>query len=219
MFIGHFALGLGLKRLARQTNLGWLIAAVCFLDLLWPFFMLAGLEQVEIDPGNTAFTPLKFVSYPYTHSLAMAAVWAILFGGIYFAVSKYKAGAIAVGVGVLSHWFLDFIVHRPDLPIYPGGPKFGLGVWNSIPETLVLEGVMFAIGLFIYLTSTRARDRVGSYAIWIFVAVLLLSYVGNVLSPPPPSATSLIFFAPLVWIFVALAVWADRHRTAARAEG
>jgi hypothetical protein len=212
MFIGHFAAGLALKRFAPQANLGWLIASVCFLDLLWPFFLMAGLEHVEIDPGNTAFTPLNFVSYPYTHSLAMSMVWAAVFAGVYFALTKYSAAAIAVGLGVASHWFLDWVVHRPDLSLYPGGEKFGLGVWNSIPLTLALEAGMFAIGLWIYLTTTRARDRVGSYAIWIFVVVLLLSYIGNVLSPPPPSETALIYFTPLVWIFVALAVWADRHR-------
>lgn len=213
MFIGHFAAGLALKRLAPNTNLGWLIAAVCFLDLLWPFFLLAGLERVRIDPGNTAFTPLEFVSYPFTHSLLMAIVWSAIFAGVYFAISRYVAGAVAVGIGVVSHWFLDLIVHRPDLPIYPGSDKFGLGLWNSVAGTLIVESLLFAAGLWIYLRMTRARTRTGTYAIWIFVAVLLLSYIGNAIGPPPPNETTLIYFTPLVWIFVALAVWADRHRS------
>ena len=213
MFIGHFAVGFALKKIAPQTNLGWLIAAVCFLDLLWPFFLLAGLESLEIDPGNTAFTPLNFTAYPYTHSLVMAAVWAIILGGIYFSISKYKIGAITVGVGVVSHWLLDFLVHRPDLPLYPGGEKYGLGIWNSIPATLILEVLMFAGGVWIYLRSTRARDRAGKYLLWIFVAILVLSYFGNLLSPPPPSARAVAYFAPLVWIYIVLAAWTDRHRT------
>ena len=214
MFIGHFAAGLALKRFAPRTNLGWLIAAVCFLDLLWPFFLLAGLERVRIDPGNTAFTPLDFVFYPFTHSLQMAVVWAIVFGGAYYIFSSYRAGAIAVGIGVVSHWFLDLIVHRPDLQLYAGGEKYGFGLWNSIAGTLVVESLMFAAGVWIYLKATRARDRIGIYAFWIFVAILVLSYVGNALGPPPPSETTLIYFTPLVWIFVALAAWADRHRAA-----
>jgi membrane-bound metal-dependent hydrolase YbcI (DUF457 family) len=214
MFIGHFAVGFALKRFAPQTNLGWLIAAVCFVDILWPFFLLAGLETVEIDPGNTAFTPLNFVSYPFTHSLWMGMVWAITFGGIYFVFSNYRMGAIAVGIGVVSHWFLDAIVHRPDLPLYPGGEKFGLGLWNSVPATLVLETAMFAAGVFIYLKTTRAKDRTGKYALWAFVVILLLSYFGNVVGPPPPNAKALVFFAPVVWIYIALAAWADRHRAA-----
>ena len=214
MFIGHFAAGLALKRFAPRTNLGWLIAAVCFLDLLWPFFLFAGLERVRIDPGNTAFTPLDFVFYPFTHSLQMAAVWAIFFGGAYYVFSNYRAGAIAIGVGVVSHWFLDLIVHRPDLQLYAGGDKYGFGLWNSIAGTLAVECLMFAAGILIYLRATRARDRVGVYAFWILVAILLLSYIGSALGPPPPSETAIIYFTPLVWIFVALATWTDRHRVA-----
>jgi membrane-bound metal-dependent hydrolase YbcI (DUF457 family) len=212
MFIGHFAIGFTLKRFAPQTNLGWLIAAVCFLDLLWPVFLIAGLESVEIDPGNTAFTPLNFVSYPYSHSLAMAAVWSIVLGAIYFLISKYRAGSMAVGIGVVSHWFLDWLVHRPDLPLYPGSDKFGLGIWNSVPATLTLEVAMFAAGLWIYLKTTRSIDRTGTYVLWVFVAFLVVSYIANVVGPPPPSPTALAFFAPLVWIYVALAWWADNHR-------
>ncbi len=213
MFIGHFAAGLALKRLAPETNLGWFIAAVCFLDLIWPFFLLAGLESVQIDPGNTAFTPLNFVSYPYSHSLLMAVIWSLVVGGVYFLAKRYRSGAIAIGIGVISHWFLDAIVHRPDLPLYPGGAgKVGLGVWNSIPATLILESLMFLAGVWIYIKTTRAKDRVGSFAFWTFVLILLFSYVANVLSPPPSSAELLPYFAPLVWIYVALGAWGDKHR-------
>ncbi|MEP6850195.1 MAG: hypothetical protein ABI999_15155 [Acidobacteriota bacterium] len=213
MFIGHFAVAFGLKRVAPRTNLGWLVAAVAFLDLLWPIFVLLGLERVEIEPGNTAFTPLNFVSYPYSHSLLMAAVWAVVFGGIYFAVSRYKIGAIAVAVGVISHWFLDWVVHRPDLPLYPGGVGvYGLRLWDSVPGTLVLEGLMFAVGLWIYLLSTRARDQQGSVVLWVFVAVLLASYAASSFGPPPPNVSAVAAFAPFAWLFVGLTAWADKHR-------
>src|SRR3954469_22002914 len=98
MFIGHFAVGFALKKWAPQTNLGWLTAAVVFLDLLWPVFLLIGIEKVEIDPGNTAFTPLNFVSYPYSHSLAMAVVWSVVLGGLYFGFTRYGTGAVAIGI-------------------------------------------------------------------------------------------------------------------------
>ncbi|HKP69102.1 MAG TPA: hypothetical protein VJV05_07455 [Pyrinomonadaceae bacterium] len=212
MFIGHFAAGLALKRLAPRTNLGWLIAAVCFLDLLWPFFLFAGLERVRIDPGNTAFTPLDFVFYPFTHSLQMAIVWSIFLGGVYYVFTKYRIGAIALAIGVLSHWFLDLVVHRPDLPIYAGGEKYGFGLWNSIVGTVFVESILFAAGIWIYLRATRARDRAGTYAFWLFIAILVLSYLGTALGPPPASETAIFYFAPFAWIFVALAAWADRHR-------
>jgi hypothetical protein len=106
MFIGHFAVGLASKRVAPKASLGVLIAAPLLLDLLWPFFLLAGWEKVRIDAGNTAFTPLDFISYPYSHSLAMAIVWAALFGLCYWTVTRYPAGAITIGLGVVSHWVL-----------------------------------------------------------------------------------------------------------------
>lgn len=213
MFIGHFAAGLALKRLAPKTNLGWLIASVCFLDLLWPFFLLAGIESVEIDPGNTAFTPLNFVSYPLSHSLLMTIVWSAAMAAGYFVLTKYRAGSIAMAVGVTSHWFLDAVVHRPDLPLYPGGAtRIGLGLWNSVAGTIILESAMLAAGVWIYLRATRAVDRAGSLVFWGFIALLAVSYIANILSPPPPSAFALALFEPAVWIYVALAAWADRHR-------
>jgi hypothetical protein len=213
MFLGHFAVGFGLKRAAPHTNLGWLVAAVCFLDLIWPVFLIAGIERVEIDPDNTAFTPLNFVSYPYSHSLLMAVFWSIIVGGIYLFLRKYNAGAIAVGIGVVSHWFLDAVVHRPDLPLYPGGDaRVGFGLWNSVPATLLVEATMFAVGLYLYLRSTRAVNGKGVWVLWVLVAFLVVSYLSNALGPPPPSAEFLAYFTPLVWIFVFLAAWADRNR-------
>src|SRR5512144_2254744 len=121
MFIGHMAVGFVSKRLAPRASSGVLMAAPMALDLLWPVFLLAGWEQVNIDPGNTAFTPLDFVSYPYSHSLVMSAVWGALFASLYWGITRYAAGAMVIGTGVVSHWILDFVTHRPDLPLYPGG--------------------------------------------------------------------------------------------------
>src|SRR5690349_9013743 len=151
MFIGHIAVGFASKRVAPRASLGVLMAAPMALDLLWPFFLLAGWEQVRIDPGNTKFTPLDFVSYPFSHSLAMSAVWGAMFGLIYWIATRYAAGAVVIGFGVVSHWVLDLITHRPDLPLYPGGAaRLGLGLWNSVPATLAVESVMFAAGVWTY---------------------------------------------------------------------
>jgi membrane-bound metal-dependent hydrolase YbcI (DUF457 family) len=95
---------------------------------------------VRIEPGNTAFTPLNFISYPISHSLLAAIGWATLFALLYYAVKRYRAGAVLIWIGVVSHWVLDFVVHRPDLPLYPGGPRLGLGLWNSILATVIVEG-------------------------------------------------------------------------------
>jgi membrane-bound metal-dependent hydrolase YbcI (DUF457 family) len=107
-------------------------------------FLLLGWEQVRIDPGITRYTPLDFVSYPWSHSLLMLCVWASAFGGIYYAITRYRAGAIAIWIGVVSHWVLDWVTHRPDMPLYPGGALYGLGLWNSIAGTMGVEFLMFA---------------------------------------------------------------------------
>src|SRR6267378_2938350 len=213
MFIGHYALGFASKRFAPRTSLAILISAPIFLDLLWPFFLLAGWETVRIDPGNTAFTPLDFVSYPISHSLLMACIWATLFAAGYFLYSRYLVGAVAVWIGVVSHWFLDFVVHRPDLPLYPGGPKFGLGLWNYPVATVVVEGLMYAAGVFIYARATRAKDSVGKWGFWSFVVFLAAFYVTNMVTPPPPSVRALAIGAIIISALLILwAWWFDRHR-------
>ena len=136
MFLGHPAVGLASKRSVPHISLGLLFRAPMLLDFLWPVFVLLGLEHFRIDPGNTAVTPLDFYDYPWSHSLLMAVVWSVLFGAIYFALRRDARGASILGAGVLSHWVLDFVTHRPDLPLYPGGPKVGLGIWNSMAATV-----------------------------------------------------------------------------------
>ena len=215
MFIGHLAVGFASKRVAPKASLGVLMAAPMALDLLWPLFLLAGWEQVRIDPGNTAFTPLDFVSYPYTHSLAMSVVWAALFALIYWAVTRYTAGAFVIAAGVVSHWILDYVTHRPDLPLYSGGTeRLGLELWNSVAGTIAIESVMFAAAVWIYVSSTRARDRIGSYGFWAFVVFMLITYFGNAFGSPPPSAALVARLGLAIWLIPLWAWWFDRHREA-----
>jgi hypothetical protein len=165
MFIGHFGLGLAAKRATPTVSLGALFAAAQFADLLWPTLVLAGIEQVRVQPGITAVTPLDFVSYPYSHSLLMLGVWGAAFGGMYLALRHGRPMvAFVLALLVVSHWVLDVIVHRPDMPLFPGGPKFGLGLWNSIPATLAVEVPMFLAGVWIYTRVTHPRDRIGKPA-------------------------------------------------------
>ncbi|MFP5245801.1 MAG: metal-dependent hydrolase, partial [Thermoanaerobaculia bacterium] len=169
MFIGHHAASLAAKRIAPAVSLGTLFAASMLIDLLWPVFLLLGIEHVRIAPGNTAFTPLDFYDYPITHSLLAVLGWSVAAAVVYRAMRKSWGDAIVVGALVLSHWLLDFLTHRPDLPLWPGGPKAGLGLWNSVPGTIAVEVTLFVIGLALYLRATVARDRIGSIALWALV--------------------------------------------------
>lgn len=214
MFIGHAAVALAAKPLAPRVNLALLLAAAFWIDMVWPVLLLAGLEQVRIDPGNTAFTPLDFVHYPWTHSLAAVVVWSLLFGAI--SLKSGKRESLILGLLVFSHWVLDALSHRPDLPLWPGSATVvGLGLWNSVPATLAVELAMFAAGVWIYVRSAPARDRTGTYAFWGLIGFLLLAYAGNAFGPPPPNVQA-IAIAGIAGaaLFMAWAWWIDRHRGA-----
>ena len=175
--------------------------------------MLAGVERVEVAPGDTAFTPLHFVSYPWSHSLAMSIVWGLALGAIVRARGATMRGAGIVAALVVSHWVLDVASHRPDMPLWPGGgPLLGLGLWRSVPATLVVELAMYAAGVALYARATRAKDRTGTWAYVGLVAFLLVAYVGNVLGPPPPSATAVAVSALALWLVPLWGLWIERHR-------
>ena len=212
MFIGHFALGFAAKRVAPRLSLAALFAAVALADIIWPFLVALGIEQVRIDPGNTAFTPLDFVSYPYSHSLVFLSLWGILFGLICAGtVHDRRAVPIAAAL-VISHWVLDWITHRPDMPLYPGSIKLGLGLWNSVAATIAVEVPMFAVGVWTYARATRARDASGRWAFAAFVGFLLLAYFADIGSPPPGITALVAVGIAGTGVLIMWAWWFDRHR-------
>lgn len=213
MFIGHFAAALAAKKAAPRVSLGTMILSTSFIDLLWPLFLILGIENVRVDPGNTVVTPLDFYDYPYSHSLAGVVVWSILLGGIYFFLRKDRKAALIVGLGVLSHWILDLVTHRPDLPLLPGYETVvGLGLWNSLAGTLILEIGIFLGGVWLYLRSTKPKDRTGSWSFWALIIFLVLVYLGNLFGPPPPESSALGYVGLSMWLLVAWGYWIDRHR-------
>lgn len=213
MFLAHFGVGFAAKRAAPRASLGTLFLAAQLLDLLWPTFLLLGLESVRIQPGITRVTPLDFASYPLSHSLLLVIAWGVLFGIIYWLVRRYRVGAFVAAACVVSHWLLDVIVHRPDLPITPAGAaRVGLGMWSSLPATLVLEVSLLAVGVIIYASITTARDRFGRYGLWGLVGVLLVIYLANLFGPPPPGVAAIAWVGQAQWLLVVFAYVLDRHR-------
>lgn len=213
MFIGHFGVALAAKRVAPRTSLGTLILAAQFLDFLWPAFLVRGIEHVRIAPGFTKVSPLEFTDYPISHSLLMAIVWAALLGGIYHLLRHNARSALIVGTAVLSHWVLDFIVHRPDLQLYPGGEvRVGMGLWNSLPASIAAEVVCFGAGAWIYRSCTRARDNIGRYGFWTLIAFLFLGWVSTLFAGAPPSVDALAWGGVAMWLTAPWGWWADSHR-------
>jgi hypothetical protein len=214
MFIGHFGLGFAAKRAAPEVSLGMLILACQLADILWPTFVLVGLERFEIRPGITRVTPLDFIHYPWSHSLLALVAWGVLAAAIYRALRKGRARAVVVlALLVVSHWFLDLIVHRPDLPLVPhGAARYGLDLWDSLPATLAVEVPLFAAGVAIYAFATTSRDRIGTWAWWALVAFLWVAYVVSLTSPPPPSVSAVAWVNESGWLLVLWGWWIDRHR-------
>ena len=214
MFLGHFAVGFAAKRVAPRASLGTLFAAAQLADLLWPLLILAHAEHVLVRPGATAATPLVFVSYPYSHSLAALAVWAALFAGGYAIVRRNGwAAPLAIFAAVLSHWLLDWVMHVPDLPLTLTGPaRLGLGLWRSLPVTLALELAIFAAGIALYVRGTTPRDRIGRIGLAALLGFLLLVYLASIFGPPPPSDRAIAWSGLATWLLVLWGAWVDRHR-------
>lgn len=216
MFLGHFGIAFAAKKAAPQVSLGTLFLAAQFIDLLWPTLLLLGLERVQIAPGNT-HTPLEFEHYPISHSLVAAIIWGILLGLAYLLIcrrqnARGRAALIIVGL-VISHWLLDALVHRPDLPLYPGSHSMiGLGLWHSLSLTLAVEIPLFTTGIWLYARSTVANDTIGDGALWALVAILVLIYCANLFGNPLPSRQTVAWVGELQCLLVALAYWIDPHR-------
>jgi hypothetical protein len=207
VLVGHLAVALGAKRLRPGLSLGVLIAAAFALDLLWPIFLLIGLERVAVDPGNTRVTNLAFVHYPWTHSLAAAGFWGAVSGAALAGRARPQA-ALLVAAVVVSHWILDFITHRPDLPLWPGGPLAGLGLWNSIPGTAIVEGGLSGAAIAAYAGRARLRG-LRAWAFWGVLALLALLWASQPWAPPPPGPTAVAAGALVMWILPLWGWWLD----------
>jgi hypothetical protein len=217
MFIGHFALAFGAKRAAPSVSLAVLFVARQLADLLWPVLVIAGIERVAVLPGVTAMTPLDFISYPYSHSLATLCVWGIALGGVYVALTRAGLSAgVTLALLVISHWVLDVVTHRPDVPLAPwAATDVGLGLWNSTAATIAVETSMLAIGLLLFMRAAPPPTRGRAIGLWSLVAVMFLLYLGSIFGPPPPSGSAVAWSANGIWLFVAWAYFVDRPRFSA----
>ena len=214
MFIGHFALAFGAKKFAPQVSLGILFLACQLADIIWPNLVLLGIEALEVEPGITVMTPLNFVHYPYSHSLIALLLWGAIFAVLYALLRRSGTkAAIVIGMLVLSHWVLDVLTHRPDMPIsLADSSVIGFGLWNFPVFAIPLELILFGVGIWLYLRHTRPLDRQGSIGFWALTLFLLAVYAANLLGPPPPSSAAVAWSAQALWLVIAWGFWVDHHR-------
>lgn len=212
MFLGHLGLAFAAKRIAPRTGLGALGAASQWVDLVWPVLLLLGVERVRIAPGDTAWTPLAFEHYPWTHSLLLSLAWAAAAGVAWLLATRDRRGAAVVAALVASHWFLDVLTHRPDLPLSPWGEaRLGLGLWNHPAATVIVEGALFLGGVALYATGTTPVRRGGGAALWSLVGFLVVVAAANQLSVPP-GVTAVAAGGLSLWLIVLWMAWVDRLR-------
>ncbi len=210
MFVGHYGVSFAAKRGDRSIPLWVLFVAVQLLDVFWSLFVFVGIEKVRIVPGITASNPLDLYYMPYTHSLVAALLWSL---GAYVAYRASHRAALLVALAVFSHWVLDLVVHRPDLPLYDNAAKVGLGLWNYPARAFLLEVAMLFGGMFLYLSSTTAMTRLGRYGIPVFGVVMLAVQAFVFFGPPPSSDRAAAVTALGAYVvFAAVAGWLERRR-------
>jgi hypothetical protein len=215
MVVGHCALALGAKKFAPDVSLGTLLMAALLADLLWPVLVLTGVEMFQIRIDATAVMPLEFMRFQYSHSLV-----SLIFAGVVFAagraIVRTTSGRtlLVLTALVVSHWVLDVISHGPDVPVTPTGDgRLGLGLWNSVPGTLLVEGLLLAGGVALYATTTWSVNRQGRIGLWVLAGVLAAAHVALVFAPVPQSHEGVLGIAGSLWLVVIAGYWVDRHRT------
>ena len=215
MLAGHLAVGMAVKRIAPTVSLGTAVLAALLADVLAFPLVLAGIEHFRIEPAVQR-NRLVGDGIAYSHSLLMDVIWGALLAAAYFLWRRYPRGAWVLFGAIVSHWVLDTVSHRPDMPLAPGvSAVFGLGLWNSIPATLLVEGGMWLAGIIVYVRATRARTWAGIYAFWTGVALLTLAWFGNVTAGPSEAGntiTSAIASTVFFSCVIAWAYWMNRLR-------
>jgi len=164
MTSGHFGFAAVVKSSAPKVPLWALMLSTYLLDFVFIFLAAFGIESfAPLDPVHPAYGQV-LIHADYSHSLIGAALIALIAGFVARWAWGKKAGLVIGGI-VFSHWLLDLIVHRPDLPFLPGNighlPLLGFGLWQLPIVSAVLELALALVGAYLYYRSaTKAPAEV-----------------------------------------------------------
>lgn len=219
MFVGHYAAAFALKGKEKSASLGMLFIATQFVDIFFFPFVLVGIEKLEFVTGFTAVNDFNMYYYPFTHGLLGSLFWSLLVFALYYFFSQNKSTkvnlAVVMGLGVLSHWFTDLLVHTPDLPLITGDPKFGFGLWNNKAATFGLEAILLLASVYYYQGKTNPIKNVGKYAAWVFALFLVgINYLNLYVLPANHDIVGLTISALFFYfLFAGIAHWVDLKRS------
>ncbi|WP_332816776.1 hypothetical protein [Sphingopyxis sp.] len=212
MFIGHFAPPLIVAARPKAAGLGTLFVAAQLVDIGFAALLVPGIEAMRIEPGITAMNPMDLHHMPYTHSLLGTAIWAGVFGALVWAATKRREAAIGAALVVVSHWFIDLLVHIPDLTLFGAPPKLGLGLWNHPLVAMPLEALLIGGAFLYYMRRTQAPT--GDRRLWMLAALLATVQAVDWFGPKEPvyslaiPATMLAAYA----VLAGTAAWAGTNR-------
>jgi len=220
MFVGHIGVGLILRKVAPEINLGVLLFASLLLDMLLAIFVLAGWEQIVVPANYARLHYLNFI-FPYSHSLVAAVGWSLVVMGASYGVWRSAPNrirlrvSVAIAAAVLLHWVCDWLVHPPQLPL--AGKDYavvGAGLWNHLEWALLAEVLLVAFGLTLYLRSVSRTSRIrrwGMIAMICLLTVMAVAGQAMVTQPPAPTAVAVSLLIQALVVSGAGA-WLDRHR-------
>jgi hypothetical protein len=223
LFLGHYGVAFALKRVEPKVSLGTLFLATQLVDLLWGAFLLLGWEHVRVLPDENPLLTLQFYDYPITHSLVGGLAWGLVAAALYYSwptrdTTRHWQASALVGAAVVSHWFLDLVVHVRDLPLAGNDSlKVGLGLWRHLGLSVGLELIVLAAGVALYVRSRSRRHPVRPVRLAVVLVLLVGTYAASILGPPPASVTP-IGLGDVVFLSVIalLAAWADQAEAARR---
>jgi membrane-bound metal-dependent hydrolase YbcI (DUF457 family) len=210
MFLGHFGIGLGAKKLCPTLPLNLLFTASLLPDLIWSILLLFKIEKAEVIK-----LPLSiiYIEYSFSHSLLSTFVLALLLGAIYFLIKKKKKESLILSSLVFSHWLLDYIIHISDIPLVPGSStKVGLGLGQFVLLTALLEGILFLIGAYFYEMTTNYKNNKGKYYLPLLILLLIMLNVFLLLGPTPASNITILWQPLLFLVFIYQAYFIDKNR-------